>query len=279
MNMQHTRVSRSAQAESPAVPLSATVPVDVTAAPLRPVKPLLSLCAPAYNEEEAIERVVRGWMAWIEREALDAEIVITNDGSTDRTGEILARLATELPRLVVVTHRRNGGYGQAMRTALAQARGDYLITLDGDGQSDPDDWREMRAAMLARGLDVVTGYRHAKQADRVHVGADRALNLLIRLMFGLTLRDTNCTIKLFKREVGHELAALGEAMGYAAPTEFLVKARLLGYRVGEVGTTHLERAGGVTKLKVIRTSLDMARFLLYLRLKQYLFKRRIIARL
>ena len=166
-----------------------------------------------------------------------------------------------------------------MRSAMAATSGDLLLTMDSDGQSALEDWEALYAAMEAEELDVVTGYRHAKQASTVHVYADRMLNLLVRLSFGLRLRDTNCSMKLFRGEVGREIADLGEAMGYAAPTEFLIKARLLGYRVGEARTTHLSRAGGTSKLKALQTSLDMGKFLLYLRMKQHLFKRHIISRM
>ncbi len=245
----------------------------------QPPPPFLSICAPAYNEEEAIERVVGEWVEHIERDGLDAEIVIANDGSTDRTGTILARLAQELPSLRVLAHERNGGYGRAMRAAMVASRGAYILTMDSDGQSDLADWRALYETMQAQGLDAITGYRHAKQATLVHVYGDRALNLLVRGLFGLRLRDTNCSLKLFRGEVGREVAAIGEAMGYAAPTEFLVKAQLLGYRVGEARTTHLARAGGASKLKALHTSLAMGQFLLYLRWKQTLYQQRIISRM
>lgn len=242
-------------------------------------QPFLSICAPAYNEEDAVERVVREWIEFIGREGLHAEIIVTNDGSTDGTGAILARLAQELPCLTVVEHERNSGYGAGMRSAMLHARGRYILTMDSDGQSDLADWKSLYEAMEAQGLDAVTGYRHAKQASRVHVWADRVLNLLVRGIFGLHLRDTNCSLKLFRGEVGREVASIGEAMGYAAPTEFLVKARLLGYRVGEARTTHLARAGGVSKLKALQTSLSMGQFLLYLRWKEQLYRQRIISRM
>lgn len=241
--------------------------------------PFLSLCAPAYNEAESIERVIREWCDLIAREELDAEIIITDDGSTDGTAEILARLAAEIPILHVVTHASNCGYGEGMRTAMSHTRGDLLLTLDSDGQSDLADWRRLHQTMERDALDVVTGFRHAKQAKWVHVYADRALNLMIRLLFGLNLRDTNCSLKLYRGDVGREVAAIGEAMGYAAPTEFLIKARLRGYRVGEARTTHMERAGGRSKLRAVQTSLAMGQFLLYLRLKERLFHKRIISRI
>lgn len=235
----------------------------------------LSICAPAYNEEESIEAVVRDWECMLVESDVAGEIVVGNDGSTDRTGEILKRLQAEFPNLVVVSHAVNGGYGRALRSAIRASRGRFVLTIDSDGQFDAREWRALYDEMERRGADLVTGYRHAKQAGLVHVLADRALNRLIRLLFGLNLRDTNCALKLFKGEVVRTLG--GEAMGYPTPTEFHIRARTFGFRTGEVRITHRERAGGTTKLKAFKTSWQMGLFLLYLKFKQWLYRRRILA--
>jgi glycosyltransferase involved in cell wall biosynthesis len=234
----------------------------------------LSLCAPAYNEEASIEAVVRDWQRILTESSINAEIIIGNDGSQDRTGEILARLQTEFPNLVVVSHAVNGGYGRALRSAMAAARGQYVLTLDSDGQFDAAEWRPLHQELLRGDYDLVTGYRHAKQASWLHVAADRSLNRLIRMLFGLKLRDTNCALKLFKGEVARKIG--GEAMGYPTPTEFHIRAQTLGFRTSEIRITHRERAGGATKLKAFKVSWQMALFLLYLKFKQWLYHKRIL---
>jgi len=234
--------------------------------------PFLSICAPAYNEAESIAQVVRSWEEVLE--GIDGEIVIANDGSRDRTGEILSALQEEFPNLVVVSHEVNGGYGRALASAIARSRGQYVLTIDSDGQFNAGEYRRLLDELQRGGYDLVTGYRRAKQAGAVHVLADRGLNGLIRLVFGLQLRDTNCALKLFKGEVVRSLHT--EAMGYPTPTEFLVKAQTLGYCIGEVGITHYPRAGGETKLKAFRTSWQMALFLAYLKFKQVLYRARIV---
>lgn len=238
-------------------------------------KIFLSICAPAYNEEESIEAVVRDWERVLAESGVAGEIVIGNDGSTDRTGEILARLQTEFPNLVVVSHKVNGGYGRALRSAIRASRGRFVLTIDSDGQFDAGEWRALYEELERGKFDLVTGYRHAKQASIVHVIADRGLNRLIRLLFGLKLRDTNCALKLFKGEVARALG--GEAMGYPTPTEFHVRAQTFCFRTGEVQITHRERAGGMTKLKAFKTSWQMGLFLLYLKFRQWLYRRRILA--
>jgi len=239
-------------------------------------EPLLSLCAPAYNEAAGIAQVVMSWQETLERLGISAEIVITNDGSTDDTLEILRGLQQRYTNLVIVDQQPNAGYGRAMAAAIAQSRGQQVMTLDSDGQFDPSEYPRL-VAKLSEGFDVVTGYRLHKQDKPLRVVADRALNILVRLMFGLHLRDTNCALKLFKGDVARSLSI--EARGFPTPTELLVKARALGYRIGEVGITHYPRLAGESKLKVVRTGWHFFLFLIYLRLKISLFKARIITSL
>ena len=233
----------------------------------------LSITAPCYNERESIEKVVRYWEEVFARNGIQGEIVIGEDGSSDGTKDILHHLQTELRNLVVVDHPANRGYGYALSSAIAHSAGDYVLTIDSDGQFDAAEYALLLAEM-EKGYDVVTGYRHRKQDRLLRVVADRALNLIIRVLFRLSLRDTNCALKLFHGEVARRLTV--EARGYPTPTELLVRAQTLGYRIGETGITHYERAGGKTKLKALRTSWHMLLFLAYLKYKQILFRANII---
>ena len=238
--------------------------------------PFLSLCAPAYNEAEGIAQVIAAWQETLSRLGLEAEIIITNDGSTDGTGDILARLQQQYANLVVVNQSPNGGYGKAMAAAIAHSRGEQVLTLDSDGQFDPGEYPRM-VELLSESCDVVTGYRLRKNDKPARVIADRALNLLVRVGFGLPLRDTNCALKLFRGNVARAIPI--EARGFPTPTEMLVKARALGYRISEVGITHYPRLAGESKLKVVRTGWYFLLFLLYLRLKVSLFQRHVITAL
>lgn len=240
-------------------------------------RPELSICAPAYNEEEGIAQVVRYWAEVIRGDGIRGQIVIANDGSTDRTLDILRELQREIPFLVVVDYRPNGGYGYALSQAIAHADGDYVVTIDSDGQFDAAEYRLLLAELQRGGYDLVTGYRKGKRDTFVRVVADRGLNVLVRLMFGLRLRDTNCALKLLRRDVAQAIQI--EARGYPTPTEILVKAQTLGYRIGEVGITHSERLAGQSKLKTFRTAWQMGWFLVYLKLKQILYRARILNRI
>jgi hypothetical protein len=124
------------------------------------------------------------------------------------------------------------------------------------------------------GYDCVTGFRRAKQDSIFRVLADRGLNRLVRFMFGVKLRDTNCALKVAKGELLRGLRI--EARGFPTPTEILIRMQAKGYRIGEAGVSHRERAGGASKLHPWRTAWAMFRFLLYLRTKLNLFRSRII---
>ena len=233
----------------------------------------LSITAPAYNERENIERMVRYWESIFARDGVSGEIVIGEDGSTDGTKDILRELQGEFDSLAVVDHIANRGYGYALSSAIANSNGDYVLTIDSDGQFDASEYKLLLAEM-EKGYDVVTGYRLRKQDQPLRVIADRVLNLIIRVLFRLALRDTNCALKLFKGDVARRLTI--EARGYPTPTELLVRAQTLGYRISETGITHYERAGGRTKLRALRTSVHMLLFLAYLKYKQILFNMNVI---
>jgi len=233
----------------------------------------LSITAPSYNERENIEKMVTYWESVFARDGIQGEIVIGEDGSTDGTKDILRQLQSKWDNLVVVDHAINRGYGYALSSAIARSTGDHVVTIDSDGQFDAGEYKLLLTEM-EKGYDVVTGYRRGKQDQPLRVVADRVLNLIIRILFRLQLRDTNCALKLFKGEVARQLAI--EARGYPTPTELLVRAQTLGYRIGETGITHYPRAGGQSKLKALRTSWHMLLFLAYLKYKQILFRANVI---
>ena len=234
---------------------------------------LLSITAPSYNERENIENMVTYWESIFDRDGIPGEIVIGEDGSTDGTKTILTQLQAEYDNLVVVDHPANRGYGYALSSAIDRTQGAYVLTIDSDGQFDAGEYKLLLAEM-DKGYDVVTGYRRGKQDAWLRVVADRVLNLIIRVLFRLPLRDTNCALKLFKGDVARRLTV--EARGYPTPTELLVRAQTLGYGIGETGITHYERAGGQSKLKALRTSWHMLLFLAYLKYRQMLFRAKVI---
>jgi glycosyltransferase involved in cell wall biosynthesis len=252
--------------------------------------PYVSFAMPAYNEADNIERTVGECLdafnsAGIESAPLQGgsgekrwgEIVVTNDCSEDATGEILARLQESNPNIVIVTHlERNQGYGRALSDAIAATRGEWVATIDSDGQFDPADLPELLKHAV-EGIDCVAGYRRRKKDSVVRVIADRGLNLIVRIMFGIRHRDTNCAFKLIRGDVIRGLSI--ETNGFQTPTEIILKLNAMGYRMSECGVSHRIRGEGKSKLKVLKTSIDFLKSLFYLRTKTNLYKRGLLEKL
>jgi glycosyltransferase involved in cell wall biosynthesis len=234
----------------------------------------LSVAAPCFNEAEAIEAVLVEWDGVLDAMPGTSEIVLCNDGSTDATAEVLERMVQRFPRLRVVSFETNAGYGRALRSAIGATTGRYVATIDSDGQFDLAEASELIEELERGGFDCVTGYRKGKNDSFFRVLADRGFNRLVRLMFGVRLRDTNCALKVAKGDVLRELHI--EARGYPTPTEIVLRLDARGCRIGEVGITHRERAAGASKLHPWRTAWTMFRYLLYLRRKLKLFRAGII---
>jgi len=229
----------------------------------------LSVVAPAYNEEHSIVKVVREWLSILAQEKNTWEIIVTNDGSTDKTGSILHTLAQENNHLKIVSLDSNKGCGYALHQAIVQSQGHYVVTIDADGQFDLSEY-SLLLKKLEEGYDIVTGFRHKKIDSILRTLLDRILHLIVKISFDISLKDTNCALKIFKRGVLEKIQV--DSKGYSIPTELLIKAKALGYRIGEVRITHRQRLRGESKLKALKVSWQMIVFLLYLKLKLYLFK-------
>ena len=229
----------------------------------------LSVVAPAYNEGKTIEMVVREWIRVLDHEENEWEIIVTDDGSTDSTGKILSTLAQENNRVKIVSLGTNRGCGHALQQAIVQSRGYYVVTIDADGQFDLSEYTPL-LKKLNEGYDIVTGFRHKKIDSIPRVLLDKIFHLIVKIFFGISLKDTNCALKIFKREVLKEMQI--DSRGYSIPTEILIKAKALGYRIGELKITHYQRSRGESKLRVFKVSWQIIVFLFYLKLKLYLYR-------
>jgi len=203
----------------------------------------ISAVLPAFNEEAIIERTVKHVAGVLAKLTSDFEVIVTNDGSRDRTGEILAGLQQREPELnlSVVTHSVNCGYGAALESGFDAARKELIFLTDGDKQFDVTELGRFLPAMDAQ-TDLVIGWRR-KRADP----AMRKLNalgwkLLVNTLFGYTARDVDCAFKLFRRRVWESMTV--HARGATFSAEFLIKARRLGFRVKELPVGHFPRTAG-----------------------------------
>jgi glycosyltransferase involved in cell wall biosynthesis len=202
--------------------------------------PGISVFLPSHNEEGNVERVVRSWVAECPRVADNFEVIVVDDGSRDRTGEIAERLAAEDSHVKVVRHPVNRGYGGAVISGIRAATQPYVLLCDGDGQFDPADLE--RLTPFVPEYDVVCG-RLAHRADPLMRRINgKAWTTLVRVLLGITISDIDCGFKLFKREKldGMELRAHGAMIS----TELMARVAGRNAKVKEVDVHHLPRMTG-----------------------------------
>lgn len=176
--------------------------------PTHPYRGRLSVVVPVKNEAENIEPLIREIIAALTGRA-DYEIVYVDDGSTDATAAVLARLKTELPMLRVITHRSSCGQSQALATGVKHARYEWIVTLDGDGQNDPADIPVLLAVLddprQPANLELLAGWRKKRQDSWLRRLSSKIANAVRSRFLKDATPDTGCGLKLFARATFLEL--------------------------------------------------------------------------
>ena len=228
-----------------------------------PGRPRLTFFFPAFNEEENVAETVRRAIEEIgPLVAGSLEVLVVDDGSSDRTPVIADELAAADPR-VRVHHQPNRGYGGALRAGFARARGELIGFSDGDLQFDLREMDRLLARLdePGRPVDVVIGYRIKRRDPPHRIFIAKTYNAIVSAGFGLRVRDIDCAMKLFRREVFDGLP-LGTDSPFLS-AELLIKLRARGERIAQVGVNHYPRAAGTNTgasfRKILRTFRDLAK--------------------
>jgi 4-amino-4-deoxy-L-arabinose transferase-like glycosyltransferase len=206
----------------------------------------VSLVLPACNEEASIRRAIAEADAALAALADDYEILVVDDGSSDGTAEIVTEEAVERPRVRLLRHDTNRGYGAALRTGFEAARFDRVAFSDADSQFDLMDLELLLP--LAEQYPVVAGYRTHRQDSWRRRLLSRGFNLLARGLLGTGVRDCDCALKVFQRSALTSL--LPESQGFLANAEMLARARQQGLAVVEVPVQHRPRLQGASKVSL-----------------------------
>ena len=228
----------------------------------------LSIFFPAYNEEAIIERTVRGALIAVQRLVADFEVIVVDDGSRDATAQIVESLAKTEPRVRLVRHGANRGYGAALRSGLTASTKDFVFYSDADGQFDLNELPGTLA--LVRDAPVVAGYRIRRSDPWIRLFIARTYRFIVWLVFGLRVRDIDCAWKMMHRSAlrGIEL----ESDGAFISSELLIKLKRAGVAMREIGVHHYPRTTGVSKgatpIVILRTIRDIIRLRLGMRLKR-----------
>ena len=208
------------------------------------VQPDISLVIPAHNEEESIEECVREAAGVLDRLDRPYEVLVVDDGSSDGTFEVLKAVRNDLPQLRALRFKHNRGQSAAMDAGFHHAAGDIVVTMDADLQNDPADLPAMLDTLRRTGADMVHGDRYGDRRDTfVRRGSSAVGRAFRRCLLGDTIRDTGCSLRLFKREIGLQLPLQYKGMHRFIP----VYSRMLGYRVVEMPVHHRPRTAGQAK--------------------------------
>ncbi len=206
--------------------------------------PALTFFFPAYNEEENVEAVVAEALETLPRFADRFDVVIVDDGSRDRTPELADALAAGDPRVRVIHHRPNRGYGGAVRSGLGTARMPYVFFTDGDRQFRLDDL----GLLISRidDADVVVGYRIKRSDPARRLVIAWVYKHVLGVVFGGGFRDVDCAYKLFRTEVFERVPLTRvRSDGAFFSAELLLTLRAAGSRIRQVGVPHYPRVAGV----------------------------------
>jgi dolichyl-phosphate beta-glucosyltransferase len=237
--------------------------------------PTLSIVLPAYNEADRLPPFLASVRRYLDAaEPGRYEVIVVDDGSSDRLPEVLAALTEEWPALRVIRHPENRGKGAAVRTGMLAGRGERLLFADADGATPIEEEARLADAIRA-GADVAIGSRllaaagQTRRRSWVRGLTGRLFAALARWWLGIKVRDTQCGFKMFRRQPARELFSRSKEPRYLFDLELLVLAGQLGYRVVEVPVSWSEVPGGHLSLARELFKLPLALW----RLRRRLFRR------
>lgn len=208
----------------------------------------LSLVIPLYNEEESLPELV-DWICRVVRPVTpEFEIVLVDDGSKDKSWDVIQQLSIEYPEVKGMRFRRNYGKSAALHCGFSEAKGKVVITLDADLQDSPDEIPELRRMILEDGYHLVSGWKKKRYDPLGKTIPSKLFNLTARLVSGIKLHDFNCGLKAYRKEVTDSIEVYGEMHRYIP-----ILAQRAGFgRIGEKVVHHQERKYGVTKFGIER---------------------------
>ncbi len=216
---------------------------------------MISLSVPIYNEEGSIEELFEKVRVVMNQSGDRWEIIFVNDGSVDRSEEILDRLATAHREVKVIHFRRNFGQTAAMMAGFDFASGDIIVPMDGDGQNDPEDIPRM-LAKLREGYDVCSGWRRDRRDNALQRNIPSILaNKLISAVSGVRLHDFGCSLKAYRAEVLKGVRLYGEMHRFLP-----IYAKWHGAKITEIPVNHFARSCGSSKYgleRVLKVVMDL----------------------
>lgn len=210
----------------------------------------ISVFFPCYNEQDNIARTVEQALGVLQELDADFEIIVVDDGSSDSTGQIAEKIASQNNRVKVIHHPSNLGYGDALKSGFRAAAKELVFYTDGDGQFDISEMPPLLPLMEQ--YDIVSCYRLNRQDSIIRKINGWAWTKLVCLLFRMKVKDIDCAFKLYKRKIFDNIKLI--STGALTDTEILVRAIGKGYTITQKGVHHYPRIAGSqtgANLKVI----------------------------
>lgn len=221
----------------------------------------LSVFFPAYNEEKNISNTVKKAEKVLGKLFNSYEIMIINDGSSDKTAEVSKSLARANSKIRVISHEVNKGYGAALISGLYNSKYDWIVFTDADGQFDFSELPKFLDQQKKTNADLVIGQYINRKVSFIRKLNTLCWQILIRLMFGLKVKDIDCGFKLVSKEVIERISKLESQRGAFITTELLVKAKIAGFKIAEIPVHHYPRvqgkATGASLEVIIKSFIDL----------------------
>ncbi len=203
----------------------------------------ISVVLPAHNEEQNIKKTITDTLHYLEKTFSSYQLIVVNDGSHDKTKEIVDKISHDNSSVRLINHSINKGYGSALRSGFESAANEYMFLMDSDGQFDINDLDMLLNSFSGANNEAIIGYRK-KRADSLLRKLNQYLyHQYIRLFFGLDVRDIDCAFKLFSRYSYENIKPI-KSDGALFSAEMLIKFKNIGVQLKEVPVSHFPRKFG-----------------------------------
>lgn len=206
----------------------------------------LSVVLPAFNEEKNIKGAIEDALSYLKTIGDEWEIIVINDGSEDKTGLIAEKFGQRKPRIKVIHHLQNEGYGRSLKDGFSASRFDHIFFTDSDRQFDLKALDVMLPLAKTGVVDLVIGYRVKRQDPFLRKFLSWGYNSLVGLLFNLSLKDIDCAFKIFKKSVFEKIKI--ESTNFFVNTEILAKAKFFNFKILEVSVPHFPRRAGKSSI-------------------------------
>ena len=211
-------------------------------------KHMISVVVPVFNESESISHLIDEIIKVMNLNKLNYELIVINDGSKDSTLEVLENLISKFKQLIIINLRKNYGQTAAIAAGFDNAKGEIIITLDGDLQNDPSDIPKLIES-INEGYDLICGWRFQRKDTLINRKIpSKIANKLIGIVTGIYLHDYGCSLKAFKKEVLEDIKLYGELHRFIP-----VLANIEGAKIKEIKVNHRSRKYGTSKYGIDRT--------------------------